>query len=147
LAQEWDVFFSHSTRRDGNPRTDRLIEGVYLRLTRGGRKVFLDRECAMPEPTLVQALRDRLDHSRIAVLFINRLFWKSPWVELELDHITRRLTGGRIRVLCLRTEPEEPIPRCCASATDVFDVGPTAPISESVRLISKRLNHMLDSAG
>ncbi len=34
-----DVFFSHPTRRDGNTRTDLLIEGVYLRLTRSGRKV------------------------------------------------------------------------------------------------------------
>ena len=146
MTQEWDVFFSHSTRRDGNSHTDNLVEGSYSCLREAGRRVFLDRECTMPEPTLVQALRDRLDHSRIAVLFINPLFWKSGWVDFELDHIARRLAGGRIRVLCLRTAPEEPIPSW-ARASDVLDVLPTTPVTESVRLICARLNHMVNSAG
>src|SRR5664279_2799607 len=124
MTQGWDVFFSHSTRRDGNTYTDSLMEGVYLCLTGDGRRVFLDRECAILEDTFVHALRDRLDHSRVAALFIGPLFWKSPWVELERDYIARLLAGGRIRLLCFRTAPGEPIPSW-VSAADVLDVPPT----------------------
>ena len=146
MTQGWDVFFSHSTRRDGNTRTDRLIEGVRLCLTNIGRRVFLDRKCAMTKPTLVQALRDPLDHSRIAALFINSLFWKSPWVKFEVAYIQRLHAAGRIRVLCLMIEPGEPIP-AWVNAKDIVDIPRATPIIEAVRLICERLNRNLDSAG
>jgi TIR domain len=145
VQQEWDVFFSHSTRRDRDTRTYRLVEGVYLCLTRSNRRPFWDRKCAMTETTLLKALRGRLDHSRIAVLFINQEFWKRHWVKIEVNYIGQLRDGGRIRVLCVLINPEERLPDW-VSLKEVIVVPPEVPISGFVTLICARLNRTLNSA-
>lgn len=144
MLRQWDVFFSHSTRLDANTFTDRLISGVYFNLTTTGHRVFWDRESALDESPLVHGLRHHLDGSRIAVLFLNNCFWDSTWVELELDHIARRFAGGRLQVLCVRTEPAERVPGWVACGR-VMDVPSSTPVNESARLICRQLEHMLDS--
>lgn len=142
MSQKWDVFFSHSTRRDADVFAERVIEAAYLYLTRAGRRVFWDRECGMADSTLVQALRDRLDHSRMAIVFITPLFWESGWTELELDHIARLIVGGRLRALVVRTVPGGRLPSW-VSTSDVLDLSPAVPVSESARLICARLDGIL----
>jgi TIR domain len=137
------VFFSHSMRRDRRTHTERLIEGVCSCLKEAGRRIFWDRNCEISQPTLVQGLRDPINRSRIAVLFINSLFWESPWAMFEMNYIERLYQGGRIRVLCVRTAPGEFIPDW-VSAKDVIDVPPTTPITESIGLICTCLNRMLN---
>jgi hypothetical protein len=142
VSQKWDVFFSHSTRTDPDAFAERVIEAAYHWLTGSGRRVFWDRESGISDPMLVQALRDRLDRSRAAVLFISPLFWDSGWAELELDHMARLLAGGRLHVLCVRTALGERVPQW-VSTSDVLDLSPDAPVSESVRLICARLDRVL----
>jgi len=146
MTQEWDAFFSHSTRRSSDTRTDRIVDGVYLCLTARGRQVFWDLKCEVPKGDLVGGLREVIDHSRIAVFFMNAMFCKSSWAaEFEPDHVGRRYRSDRTSVLCLRLEPELPIPDW-VSKKDVMDIPPTTQITEAVRLICDRLNQMLDPA-
>jgi hypothetical protein len=146
VPQQWDVFFSHSTRLDGDTFTDRLTAGTYARLTTAGRRVFWDRKCSIGESILVQALRDHIDRSRVAVLFINGLFLSSPWVELEMDHVARRLAAGRLRVLWLKTAPGVREPSWLSRAA-MIEVDHAAPIQESVREICARVEDTLALPG
>lgn len=104
----YDLFISHSSRRD--PNDHELVDALAKALERRGLTVFLDRSCFKKGQQLLPSLDEAVSSSAVGLVVLTCKAIDSGWVELECDLMRRQAASGRMRILGLRLKPNCEIP-------------------------------------